>query len=245
MWFQFRLFPGKKQEPSTLSFAEQTNLMGKIVLGIADDHRLFRMGFISMLSGVDEFCFAFEAGNGQELLDRLAEQPCDIVLLDINMPVMDGIKATEIMKDRFPEVKIIIISMYDEDRFVTHMLEQGVNGYLLKDSSPEEVEKAIRQVYAEGAYYSDFVGKVLHRKLLSKKADAAPVVFNAPFASDLSTREKDVLRLLCDGLSTAEIGDKLFISSRTVEGYRQRIIEKTGAKNIAQAIALAYKRHLF
>lgn len=218
--------------------------MDKIMLSIADDHRLFRMGFVSMLAPVRDFQFVFEAGNGQELIDRLDQSPCDIVLLDVNMPVMDGIKATAIIRERFPAVKIIVISMYDEDRFVTHMLELGVNGYLLKDSSPEEVEKAIRQVYLEGAYYSDFVGKVLHRKLLAKKQSPAPVSFHSAFATDLSGREKDVLLLLCDGMSTAEIGDKLCLSVRTVEGYRQRIIEKTGAKNIAQAIAFAYKRNL-
>lgn len=218
--------------------------MEKIKLCIADDHRLFRMGFMSMLSPIKDFHFVFEAGNGQELIDQLASQPCDIVLLDVNMPVMDGIKATGILREQFPELKIIVISMYDEDRFVTHMLELGVNGYLLKDSSPEEVEKAIRQVYAEGAYYSDFVGKALHRKLLAKKTERVLVPFHNAFATDLSEREKGVLRLLCDGMSTIEIGDKLCVSARTVEGYRQRIIEKTGAKNIAQAIAFAYKRHL-
>jgi two-component system response regulator DegU len=219
--------------------------MSTITLSIADDHRLFRMGFVSMLSGVKDFHFLFEAGNGQELIDQLENQLCDIVLLDVNMPVMDGIKATGIIRERFPSVKIIVISMYDEDRFVTHMLELGVNGYLLKDSSPEEVEKAIRQVHTEGAYYSDFVGKALHRKLLAKKQpDKAPVPSHTALATDLSVREKDVLRLLCDGLSTAEIGDRLCLSARTVEGYRQRIIEKTGARNIAQAIAFAYKRHL-
>ncbi len=218
--------------------------MKKIMLSIADDHRLFRMGFVSMLSSVGDFQFVFEAGNGQELVDQLERSPCDIVLLDVSMPVMDGMKATAIIRERFPAVKIIVISMYDEDRFVTHMLELGVNGYLLKDSSPEEVEKAIRQVYLEGAYYSDFVGKALHRKLFSKKQSPAPVSLHSAFATDLSGREKDVLRLLCDGMSTAEIGDKLCLSARTVEGYRQRIIEKTGAKNIAQAIAFAYKRNL-
>jgi two-component system response regulator DegU len=218
--------------------------MEKIKLCIADDHRLFRMGFMSMLSPIQDFCFLFEAGNGQELIEQLVFHPCDIVLLDINMPVMDGIKATTILRERFPAVKIIVISMYDEDRFVTHMLELGVNGYLLKDSSPEEVEKAIRQVHTEGAYYSDFVGKALHRKLLNHQASKALSPLHNPFATELSEREQQVLRFLCDGMSTVEIGDKLFVSARTVEGYRQRIIEKTGTKNIAQAIAFAFKRNM-
>jgi len=218
--------------------------MEKIRLCIADDHRLFRAGFRSMLSGIRDFDFVFEAGNGQELIDQLEKDPCDIVLLDVNMPVMDGIKATSVLKERFPDVKIIVISMFDEDRFVTHMLELGVNGYLLKDSSPDEVEKAIRQVYTEGVYYSDFVGRALHRKLMAKKNDRVPMPTLTALAVELTSREKEVLRLLCDGLSTAEIGDKMCISARTVEGYRQRIIEKTGAKNIAQAIAFAYQRNL-
>lgn len=219
--------------------------MEKIKLGIADDHRLFRVGFRSMLSGVADFDFVLEAGNGQELVDLLHQQACDIVLLDINMPIMDGITATGIIRERYPAVKIIVISMYDEDRFITHMLELGVNGYLLKDSSPAEVEKAIRQVFEEGAYYSDFVGKALHRKLLAKRPEPSLLPLPATIANDLSEREKKVLRLLCEGDSTVEIADKLFVSARTVEGYRQRIIEKTGAKTLAQAIAFAFKRHLF
>jgi two-component system, NarL family, response regulator DegU len=212
-------------------------------LAIADDHELFRKGFISMLSGIPDFEFVLEAANGQELLDKIATCSVDIVLMDLQMPVMDGMQATEILLEKHPDVKVIVVSMYDEDRFVIHMLEKGVQGYLLKDTSPDEVEKAIRRVAEEGFYYSDFVSRAMHRKMVNRSPNKQPF-FTTTAQVGLSNREQEVLRLLCDGLSTTEISDKLFISTRTVEGHRLRILEKTATKNTAAAVAFAYKNHL-
>jgi two-component system, NarL family, response regulator DegU len=217
--------------------------MNTLKLAIADDHELFRKGFISMLSGIPDFVFVLEAANGQELLDRIADHTPDIVLMDLQMPVMDGMQATEILLERYPDIKVIVVSMYDEDRFIIHMLEKGVQGYLLKDTSPDEVEKAIRRVAEEGFYYSDFVSRAMHRKMVNRLSNKQPFFPNAANVG-LSNREQEVLQLLCDGLSTTEISDKLFISSRTVEGHRLRILEKTGTKNTAAAVAFAYKNHL-
>lgn len=217
--------------------------MNILKLAIADDHELFRKGFISMLSGIPDFEFILEAANGQELLDKVAKQTPDIVLMDLQMPVMDGMQATEILLEKYPEIKVIVVSMYDEDRFVIHMLEKGVQGYLLKDTSPDEVEKAIRRVALEGFYYSDFVSRAMHRKMVNRLPNKQPFFPNSTNVG-LSNREQEVLQLLCDGLSTTEISDKLFISSRTVEGHRLRILEKTGTKNTAAAVAFAYKNHL-
>jgi two-component system response regulator DegU len=212
-------------------------------LGIADDHELFRKGFISMLSTVPDFDFVLEAANGQELLDKLPAAMPDIVFMDLQMPVMDGIQATDLAFERFPDIKIIVVSMYNEDRFVIHMLEKGVQGYLLKDTSPDEVEKAIRRVAEEGFYYNDFVSKAMHRKMVNRHVNKHPLFPNACNVA-LSAREKEVLQLICDGLSTVEISEKLFISVRTVEGHRLRILEKTGTKTTAAAVAFAYKNHL-
>jgi len=212
-------------------------------LGIADDHELFRKGFISMLSTVPDFDFVLEAANGQELLDKLPAAMPDIVFMDLQMPVMDGIQATELAFERFPDIKIIVVSMYNEDRFVIHMLEKGVQGYLLKDTSPDEVEKAIRRVAEEGFYYNDFVSKAMHRKMVNRHVNKHPLFPNACNVA-LSAREKEVLQLICDGFSTVEISEKLFISVRTVEGHRLRILEKTGTKTTAAAVAFAYKNHL-
>ncbi|PWJ57157.1 DNA-binding NarL/FixJ family response regulator [Dyadobacter jejuensis] len=212
-------------------------------LGIADDHELFRKGFIAMLSGITEYEFILEAGNGQELLDKMALDTPDIVFMDLQMPIMDGIQATELAFERFPNIKIIVVSMYNEDRFVIDMLEKGVQGYLLKDTSPDEVEKAIHRVAEEGFYYNDFVSKAMHRKMATRATNKHPHFPNACNVA-LSPREQDVLQLICDGLSTSEIAEKLFISIRTVEGHRLRVLDKTGTKNTAAAVAFAYKNHL-
>jgi DNA-binding NarL/FixJ family response regulator len=217
--------------------------MKTLKLGIADDHELFRKGFISMLSGIPDFEFILEAANGQELLDRLPANTPDIVFMDLQMPVMDGIQATEAAFERFPNIKVIVVSMYNEDRFVIHMLEKGVQGYLLKDTSPDEVEKAIRRVDEDGFYYNDFVSKAMHRKMVNRHVNKHPFFPNACNVA-LSAREKEVLQLICDGFSTAEISEKLFISIRTVEGHRLRVLEKTGTKSTAAAVAFAYKNQL-
>lgn len=217
--------------------------MTTIKLAIADDHELFRKGFISMLSGVPDFEFVLEAANGQELLDKIPNSTPDIVLMDLQMPVLDGMKASELLIEQYPTIKVIVISMYDEDRFIIHMLEKGVHGYLLKDTSPDEVEKAIRQVQEEGHYFNDFVSLAMHRKMINRSANKQPFFGNTTNIG-LSNREQEVLQLLCDGLSTSEISEKLFISARTVEGHRLRILEKTGTKNTAAAVAFAYKNHL-
>jgi two-component system response regulator DegU len=217
--------------------------METIKLAIADDHELFRKGFISMLSSNPDFAVILEAANGQELIDKIPNNVPDVILMDLQMPVMDGMLATELILEKYEGIKIIVVSMYDEDRFIIHMLEKGVHGYLLKDSSPDEVEKAILRVASEGFYYSDFVSKAMHRKMVSRSTNKQPV-FSNPGNIGLSNREQEVLQLLCEGKSTQEISDRLFISVRTVEGHRLRILEKTGTKNTAAAVAYAFKNNL-
>jgi two-component system, NarL family, response regulator DegU len=215
--------------------------MKQIKLVVADDHNLFRKGIIGLLHTIQDFDVLGEAANGQELLDLLQTVKPDIALMDLQMPVMDGIVATEQMQMLFPEVKIIIVSMHEEDRFIIHLLEKGVNGYLLKDSEGGEVENAIRRVMADGYYYSDFVSKALHRKVLTKLPNRQPNFSNK---IQISTREIEVLQLLCEGLSTLEIGQKLFVSPRTVEGHRLRLLEKTGTKNTAGLVAYTFKNDI-
>ncbi|MFN4147600.1 MAG: response regulator [Runella sp.] len=216
--------------------------MSNIKLVIADDHNLFRKGMTAMLNQIPDFELIGEAANGKELLDLLAKVTPDIALLDLQMPVMDGVETTEHIQAQFPNVKVIIVSMHEEDRFIIHLLEKGVNGYLLKDSEPGEVENAIRRVMADGFYYSDFVAKALHRKVITRATPPPTLLFNSKI--QISTREMEVLRLLCEGLSTLEISEKLFVSPRTVEGHRLRLLEKTGTKNTAGLVAYAFKNDL-
>ena len=215
--------------------------MGIIKLIVTDDHNLFRKGITGMLRLIPDFEVIGEAANGQELLDLLVDIKPDIILLDLQMPVMDGFQATDKVQEMYPDIKIIIVSMHEEDRFIINLLEKGVNGYLLKDSEAGEVENAIRRVMELGYYYSDFVSKALHRKVLNKLPAKQPTFQNK---LQVSQREMEVLQLLCEGLSTTEIGDKLFVSPRTVEGHRLRLLEKTESKNTASLVAYAFKNDL-
>ena len=215
--------------------------MTPIKIVIADDHNLFRKGMAAMLNHIPDFELIGEAANGQELLDLLETVQPDIALLDLQMPVMDGMEATEHLQVRFPKVKIIIVSMHEEDRFIIHLLEKGVNGYLLKDTEPIEVENAIRRVLADGFYYSDFVAKAMHRKMLTRSNLATPNFNNK---IQVSAREMEVLKLLCEGSSTLEISEQLFVSPRTVEGHRLRLLEKTNTKNTAGLVAYSFKNDL-
>ncbi|MFC5411149.1 response regulator [Larkinella bovis] len=222
--------------------------MKKIKIALADDHNLFRKGMASVLSQVPDFELVLEASNGQELIDKLTRRMPDVVLLDLEMPVMDGIATTEYIRENHPDIKIIMLTMHDEDRFVLHLLEKGVSGYVLKDADLDEVEKAVHRVMDDGVYLNDFVSKVMHRKMVNKPtvikqpSTATSTLYNSKVL--LSEREKEVLKLICEGLSTAEISEKIFLSPRTVEGHRLRILEKTGTKNTAGMVAYAFKNNL-
>jgi len=214
-----------------------------IRLAIADDHALFRRGLVSLFTNVPGINLLFEAYDGQDLVEKIAEDAPDVVLMDLQMPRMDGIKATQYIRQHFPEVKIVILSMHDEDNFVTHLMELGANGYLLKDADPEEVQHAIRTVATEDYYYGPFLNRVMHRKMLDKSRKRDSPLFDTKV--NLTTREIEVLRLICEGHTTAQIADKVFLSDRTVEGHRNRIMEKIGAKNTAGMVVYAVKNNIF
>jgi two-component system, NarL family, response regulator DegU len=215
--------------------------MSKIQIAVVDDHSLFRKGMISILQQVPDFEVVMDATNGQEFLDKLPAQPIDVVLMDLQMPILDGIKTTEIIRAKHSDVRVLILSMHDEDQFVLHLMEIGANGYLLKDTDPEEVEKAIRKVYETDIYFSDFVSKIMLRKM-NRKTQQENKIFN--YKTDLSERELQVLKHICEGLTTAEIGEMVSLSPRTVEGHRLRMMEKLGLKNTAGLVAFAIRNNL-
>jgi two-component system response regulator DegU len=215
----------------------------KINIAIVDDHLLFRRGMVQILSQIEDFEITLEATNGIEFLEKLEEQKIDIVLLDIQMPEMDGIKVTEILrKINADDPKIIVLSMHDEDQYILHLLEIGANGYLLKDTDPDEVELAIRKVHGQGIYFTDFVSRVMLKKATLKKPPRSGKYFN--YKKDLSERELEVLTLICQGSTTAEIANKICLSPRTIEGHRTRIMEKLNVNNTASLVAYAVKNDL-
>lgn len=218
--------------------------MRKIKLALCDDHTLFRVGMASILGQIHDFELILEAANGQELIDRIPRKMPDVVLLDLQMPVMDGTATADYLRENHPLIKIVVVTMHDEDRMVLHLLEKGVSGYLLKDAEADEVEKAIRKVMDEGVYLNEFVSKAMLRKMTNKTRVDKPAspLYNSKII--LSEREKEVLMLICESLSTNEISEKIFLSPRTVEGHRLRILEKTGTKNTAGMVAYAFKNGL-
>jgi DNA-binding NarL/FixJ family response regulator len=159
------------------------------------------------------------------------------------MPELNGIEVTEkLRKDGQQDPKIIILSMHDEDQFILHLLEIGANGYLLKDTDPDELEEAIKKVYEKGIYFTDFVSRVMLNKATIKTRQRSGKFFN--YKTDLSERELEVLGLICEGFTTAEIADKVCLSPRTVDGHRTRIMEKLGVHNTASLVAFAIKNDL-
>lgn len=211
--------------------------MDKINIVIADDHKLFRKGIVALLSDFNFLNEINEAANGSELLDLLSKLELlpDVVLLDLRMPVMDGVEAHQHIRKLYPDLKVIILTMEDDEQYILHLISEGVNGYLLKNADPEEMEMAILKVVKNGYYFSDDISVMLIKNL--KKKEKAEVSFNP----DFTEREIQALELICKEYSNAEIAEAMKISIRTAEGYKLKLLEKSGAKNIAGLVILSLK----
>lgn len=206
-----------------------------IKLALADDQNLFRKGMAMLLRELDGMEVTLECANGKDLLKAIAVVPVDIVLLDLEMPVMDGVETMKRMRIDHPEVKVLVLSMHSEEKFIVHLMELGANGYLLKTAEATEVENAIRSVAESGYYFSDMVSQVMLQGLVKK--DKVRPYFNV--VDPLSNREIEVLKLICAEKTTPEIAEQLFLSPRTVEGHRNNILLKTGARNVAGLVVFA------
>ena len=202
---------------------------------LVDDHALMRDGLRSLLAGEPELLVVGEAANGQELLDQLPTTPTDVVLLDMNMPVLDGLATTRQLQERFPELRILMLSMVGHERNIGQVLDAGAHGYVLKNADKAEIVAAIQTVAAGKQFLCSELGLDMLRKVLSSATNNTPSPEHKSRAG-LSVREREVLQLIAAGLTNQEIADKLFTSKRTVETHRQNIIEKTQAKNTAALI---------
>ncbi|OJW13568.1 response regulator transcription factor [Mucilaginibacter sp. 44-25] len=212
--------------------------MNKIRIGIVDDYTIFRDGLRVSLASDGELEVVFEAGNGQETLDYLANTPTDVILMDLKMPVMDGMEATRKIRIEYPDCKIIAITLYDDEKFIIHLMELGASGYLLKNAESGEIRKSIHAVYQDGYYFNDVVNKALLKRLVIK-GKVKPSFNNE---AELTDRELQVLKLICQENTAAEIGDKIYLSPRSVEGIRQRLIDKIGVRNTAGLVMYAVRK---
>ena len=202
-------------------------------LFIVDDHAVLRNGLRALLDQEPNLQLVGEASNGQELLDQLLTTPTDVVLLDMNMPVLDGIATAQRLRTDYPEVRVLMLSMVDQPRSVAQAMSSGAHGYILKNADKHEILMGIQAVVVGKRFLCSEIGLSLLDNLATTEASAAEA---ARSVSPLSRREQEVLRLVADGLTTQQIADQLFTSKRTVETHRQNILEKTGAKNTAALV---------
>lgn len=212
----------------------------KITIGIVDDHTLFREGITSLVHKMPSISLAFDVDSAQGLFAQLSQMTPDVLLLDLELEGSDGIEITKRLKIEFPDVKIIILTMHKEARMIAYLMEIGANAYLLKDTDRQELEEAIIAVYTEGIYLNSLVSKVILKELKSKST-GVPSIGNR---FGITPREMDILILIAEELTTAEMAERLFLSKRTVEGYRKTLLSKLGAKNSAGLMLKAIKENI-
>ena len=211
-----------------------------IRIAIAEDHQLMRQGIVSLLSEEEDFGIVFDVGDGAQLLEQLKTKPVDIILLDLDMPIVNGQQALKIITEIYPETHAIIISMFYSDEFITECMTIGARGFLPKNSDIEIVVDAIRAVFEQGYYFDDKISLELLNQLVSGK-NVEP-----KFTDEvLSEKEIEVLKLICEGKTSKEISDILNKSIRTIEHTRVRISEKSNSKNTAGLVIYAIKNQVY
>ncbi|RLD39704.1 MAG: DNA-binding response regulator [Bacteroidetes bacterium] len=219
-----------------INFLNLSQISGKlkmITLMIADDHQLIIDGVKSTLGNIEDFEFIGEAMNGYQVMEQLdAGLRPDIILMDINMPKLDGLDCTRQVSKKYPDCKVIALSQYDEKRFIKRMLKNGAMGYVLKDAGKDQIEKAIRTVMGGEKFYSEG----LSIRLIEQELKDENISYLFP---RLTAREREVLSLICKGLTSQEISEKLFISFHTVESHRANLMHKAGVKKTAGLVKWA------
>lgn len=214
-------------------------MKGQIKVIIVDDHEIFRNGLKMILSKLKYVKIVGEAANGQEFLDIIEKKKADIVLMDIEMPVMNGVEATEIARKKYPDLKIIVLTMFNDEDYIKEMMDLGVKGYLIKNIKKDLLDTAIKKVFEGGTYYSEELFNFF-TKTVSKEEEKPEDKLNFK----LTDREKEILQLLAEGLNNKEIADILFISERTVVGHKSNLLSKTGCKSTVSLLAFAIKHNL-
>lgn len=213
--------------------------MQKPTFIIADDHKIFREGLKALINNEEIGIVIAEASNGKELIDILQTKKPDMAIVDISMPVMDGIEATKKALEIIPELKILALSMFGDEQYYYSMIEAGVKGFVIKTSGMHELENAIKTILAGDSYFSN----ELLRNIISKLSPGSGKTANSKIEK-LSKREMQVLVEICKGKNNKEIAETLYISSSTIKGHKQKIFKKTNCTNTAALIVYAIKNNL-
>jgi len=199
---------------------------------IADDHSLFRQGLKLILMELNDIEVIADVPNGKELVEIAGILEPDLVIMDINMPFLNGIEASKILARDHPEIKILVVSMYGDEQYYNSVIENGVKGFILKDADNSELKTAVRDILNGKTYFSQ---ELLLRLIRSKQT---------PANINLTSREQEILELICQGLGTAEISAKLFLSDRTIDNHKANLFAKTGCKSSLSLVLFAIKNNL-
>ncbi|GAA4333848.1 response regulator transcription factor [Flaviaesturariibacter amylovorans] len=212
----------------------------QIKVAIADDHKIFRDGIKMALSGRNYIKIIWEAEDGKDLMHKMKIKQPDVLLMDIRMPEIDGANAIGLIRKEFEDVKIIVLTMYDDQEMITKMMEMGANAYLTKTTDPDEIYEAILTCMNDEFYFNDLVNKAVLLKLQYKKK----VKQFYPNSVQFSEKELKILKCIAQDMTTEEISKEVFLSPRTIETIRQKMKEKVGAKTIAGLVMYAMRNRL-
>lgn len=211
-----------------------------IKVAVADDHKIFRDGIKMALSDKKYLRMVWEAEDGKDLLHKMRLKTPDVLLMDIRMPEMDGVNAIALLRKEFEAVKVIVLTMYDDQEMITRMMEMGANAYLTKTTDPEEIYNAILTCMNDDFYFNDLVNRAVLMRLQQKK----PAKPYFPSTPTFSEKELNILRLIADDKTTEEISKEVFLSPRTIETIRQNMKTKAGARTIAGLVMYAIRNKL-
>ncbi len=209
----------------------------KLKILIVDDHEFFRSGLKMVINRLKYARVVGEASNGKEFLRLIPEKDPDIVLIDIQMPLMNGIEATEKALEEYPELKIVALTMFEDEEYLQSMIDAGAKGFLLKNITKDVLDQALQAISLGNNYYSPELLEFFTRKVSKENKENGDEIH-------LTRREKEVLQLICDGLSNKEIADRLFISERTVVGHKSNLLSKTNCKSTIGLLSFAIKNKL-
>lgn len=212
-----------------------------IKIALVDDEVLFRKGIAFLLQREDNIEIVFEASDGEELISNLEkiEIKPDIIIMDLKMPILNGVEATRIIRKSYPDIKIIALTSYDTKSFIANMIQVGAVAYLIKNTTPKDLIHTINEVQKKGFYYNENVLKIIQETIVSSKNSKGHLE-----TSFLSPREIEILQLICQQKTTIEIAEHLFLSPRTVEGHRNNLLLKTESRNIAGLVVYAIQNEI-
>jgi DNA-binding NarL/FixJ family response regulator len=218
--------------------------MSDILISLVDDQQLFRSGLAALIKSVAGFSLLSEAENGKVFIEQLETTKMlpHIALVDMEMPEMNGVELNAVLQKKYPSIKVLVLSTYNQERFIGKMIEAGACGYLTKNCEIDELVTAINATYKNGFYFNQDTLAAMRNTSHYKSGDLKNI---SNIAIELTVREKEILGLLCKELSNIEIGERLFISPRTVEGHRNNLLQKTGCRNTAGLVIFAIKNNFY